>query len=105
MSHTDPAGMDPEAPTPPSSAEPLSIEELDIDLEGEITPGTVIGEFRVESKLGKGGMSTVYSGVQPLIGKRGAIKVLSRTLCFDERAVGRFVQEARAVNEIGHPNI
>jgi serine/threonine-protein kinase len=94
--------MDPEAPTPPAGPPPL-LEE--VDPEAEIAPGTVIGEFRVEATLGRGGMATVYSAVQPLIGKRAAIKVLSRTLCFDERAVARFVQEARAVNEIGHPNI
>ncbi|HEX4461327.1 MAG TPA: serine/threonine-protein kinase, partial [Polyangia bacterium] len=67
--------------------------------------GTVVNEFRVEARLGQGGMSTVYSAIQPLIGKRAAIKVIRRELCLDPVQVERFVQEARAVNQIGHPNI
>jgi serine/threonine-protein kinase len=74
-------------------------------LDGDISPGTMVGEFRIEATLGRGGMATVYSAVQPLIGKRAAIKIMSRALCVDPPSVARFVQEARAVNQIGHPNI
>jgi serine/threonine-protein kinase len=67
--------------------------------------GFAVGEYRVEGKLGEGGMATVYSARHPLIGKKAAIKVMSPALCADAIAVERFVQEARAVNQIGHPNI
>ena len=67
--------------------------------------GTLIGEFRVEGKLGEGGMGSVYAAVHPVLGKRAAIKVISRRLCADLHAVERFIQEARAVHQIGHPNI
>jgi hypothetical protein len=43
--------------------------------------------------------------VHPLIGKRAAIKIMSRQLCFDQHAVERFLAEARSVNQIAHPNI
>jgi hypothetical protein len=72
---------------------------------GDLQPGTVVGEYRVEGKLGEGGMGAVYSAVHPLIGKKAAIKVLSAALCTDHTQVDRFVQEARSVNQIGHPNI
>ncbi len=75
------------------------------DVDGDLAAGTIVNEFRVESRLGQGGMSTVYSAIQPLIGKRAAIKVIRRELCLDPVQVERFVQEARAVNQIGHPNI
>ena len=68
-------------------------------------PGEMIGEYRVESLLGEGGMATVFAAVHPLISKRAAIKVLSKRLCADPHAVERFLQEARTVNQIGHPNI
>ncbi|HSD86202.1 MAG TPA: serine/threonine-protein kinase, partial [Kofleriaceae bacterium] len=42
---------------------------------------------------------------QPRIGKRVAIKILSRAYCGDPTVVARFEQEARFVNEIRHPNI
>ncbi len=71
----------------------------------ELAPGTTVGEFEVVHKLGHGGMGTVYGAVHPVIGKKGAIKVLRRELCTDQKEVARFVQEARAVNQIGHPNI
>src|SRR5678816_2391446 len=50
-------------------------------------------------------MGTVYSATHPVIGKRAAIKVLRPELSGNPSAVERFVLEARAVNQIGHPNI
>src|SRR5439155_16272247 len=41
----------------------------------------------------------------PLIHKRAAVKVISRDLSMSAAGVERFVREARAVNQIGHPNI
>jgi serine/threonine protein kinase len=70
-----------------------------------LAPGTMVGEYRVEHKLGEGGMATVYAAVHPVIGKQAAIKVMSPRLKADAGAVSRFVLEARAVNRIGHPNI
>ncbi|MEJ7598896.1 MAG: protein kinase [Kofleriaceae bacterium] len=67
--------------------------------------GFRVGEYEVTSHIGSGGMATVYAGVQPVIGKKVAIKVLSRMLSADTTMVDRFVQEARAVNQIRHHNI
>jgi serine/threonine-protein kinase len=72
---------------------------------GDLEPGEMVGEYRVDGLLGAGGMGKVYSATHPLIGKRAAIKVLHPALSVDPDAVERFVQEARAVNQIGHPNI
>ncbi len=67
--------------------------------------GTLIGEYQVERVLGEGGMGSVYGARHPVIGKRVAIKVLKMDLSKDPALVRRFVDEARAVNKIGHPNI
>ena len=65
-----------------------------------------VGEYRVSRKIGEGGMGAVYSAIQPVIGKRVAIKVLAPAHRLATRElVRRFVDEARAVNQIGHPNI
>ncbi|HXU00210.1 MAG TPA: serine/threonine-protein kinase, partial [Polyangia bacterium] len=64
-----------------------------------------VGEYRVLRKIGEGGMGSVYSAVQPVIGKRVAIKVLAPHIASNPELVRRFVDEARAVNKIGHPNI
>jgi tRNA A-37 threonylcarbamoyl transferase component Bud32 len=71
----------------------------------ELLPGTQIGDYLVEGFLGEGGMATVYAGRHPIIGRRVAIKVIRHSLCQSIEAVERFIQEARAANEIGHPNI
>src|SRR6478609_7299125 len=68
-------------------------------------PGSLVGEFRIEGKLGEGGMASVFAAVHPVIGKRAAVKVISKRLCADLHAVERFIQEARTVNQIGHPNL
>ncbi len=67
-----------------------------------LEPGSAVGEYQIAQVIGQGGMATVFAAVHPVIGKRAAIKVLSDA---DPAACARFVQEARAVNEIGHPNI
>src|SRR5215470_18149964 len=67
--------------------------------------GQMVGEFEVGKMLAVGGMGVIYSATHPVIGKRAAIKVLHPRLCDDEEAVDRFLTEARAANQIGHPNI
>ncbi len=67
--------------------------------------GRVVGSYRVERLLGKGGMGAVYLGYHPVIGSRVAIKFLHPQYSHDEKIVERFFNEARAVNVIGHDNI
>ncbi len=71
----------------------------------EIEVGTMVGEYRIEGQLGEGGMGRVYAAIHPVIAKRAAIKILHPELSANREAVERFIQEARAVNQIGHPNI
>jgi serine/threonine protein kinase len=71
----------------------------------DLPEGLEVGEYRVLKKIGEGGMGAVYSAVQPVIGKRVAIKVLAPHIATNPELVRRFVDEARAVNKIGHPNI
>ncbi len=74
---------------------------VDIDL----SAGQVVGEYRIEGKLGEGGFGVVYKAVHPLIGKAAAIKVLNRQYSANPQMVSRFISEARAVNQIRHRNI
>jgi serine/threonine-protein kinase len=70
-----------------------------------IGPGTEVGGYIIDGELGQGGMGVVYSATHPVIGKRAAIKILRLEVSRSPIAVERFIQEARAVNQIGHPNI
>ena len=65
--------------------------------------GTTIGTWRITRILGEGGMGRVYKAVQPSIGSRVAIKVITGQPTPD--LVDRFFAEARAVNLIRHEQI
>ncbi|HSD90612.1 MAG TPA: protein kinase [Kofleriaceae bacterium] len=79
--------------------------ELAPQSDEDLPPGSLAGEYRIEKKIGEGGMGSVYGAKHPLIGKRAAIKVIRRELSTSREAVDRFVLEAQSVNQIGHPNI
>src|SRR5690349_5954708 len=71
----------------------------------ELPSGALVGEYEIEGVIGRGGMGTVYAARHPLIGKKAAVKVISRELSANPLTVDRFVLEARSVNQIGDPNI
>src|SRR6185295_2306629 len=51
-----------------------------IRISSELVPGTMLGEYRIEKKIGQGAMGMVYAAVHPLIGKKAAIKVISQAV-------------------------
>jgi len=81
-------------------ADPTSVTDA-----SELLAGQMVGEYAILGPLGAGGMGRVYSAEHPVIAKKAAIKVLHPELSVNKEAVDRFVQEARSVNQIGHPNI
>ncbi len=71
----------------------------------ELEAGTMVGEYRIEGKLGSGGFGTVYRAKHPVIGKPAAVKVLGAAFSTSDDMVSRFVSEARAANTIQDPHI
>src|SRR5687768_14330120 len=67
--------------------------------------GAKVGNYEVKQKLGEGGMGSVYLAVHPRIGKRVALKVLHSEFSSNDDVISRFFNEAKAVNDIQHPNI
>src|SRR5689334_22871673 len=67
--------------------------------------GERIGNYVVRQKLGEGGMGDVYLAEHPQIGKKVALKLLRAELVDNADVTQRFFHEAKAVNDIGHPNI
>ena len=67
--------------------------------------GQTIGNYLVTQKLGEGGMGSVYLAEHPSIGKKVALKVLHSEFSSNQEITARFFNEAKAVNDIGHPNI
>ena len=64
-----------------------------------------VGRYLIRSRLGRGGMATVYQAHDPQIGRDVAIKFLHASLAEDEECHARFLREARAAGGLSHPNI
>jgi len=68
--------------------------------------GTVLSErYRLDSKLGSGGMSTVFLARDETLERWVAVKVLHREISDEPDQIERFRQEARAVAQLSHPNL
>jgi serine/threonine protein kinase len=70
-----------------------------------LVPGQQIASYRIERLLGSGGMGAVYAATHTGIARQVAIKVLHAEHAADPEFAWRFLNEARAVNVIQHPNI
>jgi serine/threonine-protein kinase len=83
----------------------MSEEQLEAENAQDPLIGATIGNYEVSKKIGEGGMGSVYLAVHPLIGKKVALKVLHAEFAANQDVVTRFFNEAKAVNDIQHPNI
>ena len=70
-----------------------------------IDVGQTVGNYIVTAKLGEGGMGTVFLAQHPVIGSKVALKAIHPEYARSPEVVARFVNEARAVNQIGHDHI
>ena len=71
-----------------------------------LAPGLILGgKYRIDRLLGAGGMGTVYAATDTIVDSPVALKMLSQGLTDNERARGRFLQEFRISQQLGHPNI
>ena len=93
LSATEVATPAPEASSP-SGAELASLS------------GTVLdGRYTIQRKIGEGGMSYVYDAIDAVTGERRAIKVLSKALSTDAKAMARLKREAEVGQRLVHPNV
>ena len=67
--------------------------------------GQRVGNFVVQRLIGEGAMGSVYLGLHETLNRQVAIKVLKPELATSELLVNRFVDEARAASQIGHPGL
>ncbi|MFC5830726.1 Stk1 family PASTA domain-containing Ser/Thr kinase [Nonomuraea insulae] len=63
------------------------------------------GRYRIESRIARGGMATVYLALDIRLDRTVALKVMHRSLAEDPAFVRRFIGEAKSVASLSHPNV
>src|SRR5271155_1872542 len=71
----------------------------------ESTGVQIAGRYRLEGRLGFGGMSTVHLAKDLRLERPVAVKLLAEHLAEDPTFVSRFQREAQAAARLGHPNV
>ncbi|MBV9915244.1 MAG: serine/threonine protein kinase [Solirubrobacterales bacterium] len=66
---------------------------------------TLSGRYRLEARIGAGGMSMVYRALDETLQRQVAVKLMNREVASDSDQLERFRREARAVAQLSHPHI
>ncbi|GHT34861.1 hypothetical protein FACS189427_02980 [Planctomycetales bacterium] len=102
------------AGTPPvPQSEQTAVEELTLSPQltaemyatGTIPPGTMLGQFRIKSFIGGGGMGRVYLATDTVLDRNVAVKVLPRSRANDAGIVARFMNEAKSAARLNNEHI
>jgi len=70
-----------------------------------LEPGAMVGAYRIEALLGRGGMGEVYRGLDTRLGRSVAVKFLSGAVFASQPALERFRREAQVISRLNHPNV
>jgi serine/threonine-protein kinase len=79
----------------------MRVRKIDSDVIGT----EINGRFRIEERVGSGGMSTVYLAWDPTLERWVAIKLMHRDISSDPDQLERFRREARTVARLNHPHV
>ena len=105
---TDMSGDSPKAPPLATDAPTLAFEAEAAAFKRKehdaLIGRTLDSKYLINSRLGAGGMGTVYGGTRLHIGDAVAIKILHRDTISDIQAAERFRREAQATSRLKHPN-
>lgn len=71
----------------------------------ELIPPAVMGRYRMEHRIGAGGMGVVFAAVDPKLNRKVAIKLMHEHLLDEPKHRIRMLREAQALAQLSHPNV
>lgn len=71
----------------------------------ELSSGDVFAGYRIEQRLGRGGMGILYLALEPGLERRVALKLIAPEAAAEEIFARRFAEESRIAASIEHPNV
>jgi serine/threonine protein kinase len=71
----------------------------------DLSPGSVVGSYRIEKEIGRGGMGKVFQATHTVLPRKAAIKVMHPELCRHPGMATRMVQEAAILEDVRHPGL
>lgn len=78
---------------------------MDVTLKDPLVGLVLDGRYRVQSRIARGGMATVYLALDDRLDREVALKVMHGHLSEDDEFVARFIREARSAARLSHPNV
>jgi len=89
----------------PKVVVPAKAEAVVEEAEEDTYLGRNFGGYKLDQKIGQGGMGVVYRGRQVSLDRVVAIKILNKSLSDNEEFIKRFAREAKSIARITHPHI
>ena len=84
---------------------PMNVDQSPVAFDDSFIGRTISGKWRIEKKLGAGGMGTVYLATDLAVDRPVALKFLLPALAAETEYRARFEQEARVMAKVDHPNL
>lgn len=76
------------------------------EVRGPFASGSLIaGRYRIQARVGRGGMGQVYLAIDEELGERVALKTIAPALACDPLLVEHFKRELRLARQVSHPNV
>ena len=101
----DPTEMSVDIVQGKASGSPSSSTEIRAYPDADQLVERTFGGYRLDVKIGQGGMGVVYKGRQVSLDRMVAIKILNKALYENKEFIRRFEREAKSIARINHPNI